>query len=437
VLGQTVLGFKVSIAQILVTVGLCGLIELVAIYIRHRRLAWPASGLLAGNGVAFILRAGGTHHGDWWSLNGVGWFLLAAVLALGSKYLIRAGGRHVFNPANFGLVVCLLLVGSPLVYPQYLWWGPMGPAVAAAWVVIVLGAIWVLGPLRMLPMAAAFLVTMALAVAAFAALGQCFDAVWRSDSVCGLNYWIGIALSPELAIFALFMMSDPRTAPSTQRGRLVFGVATAVVASGLLALQPTEYGVKVAILAALMVVLSMVPVIDGRSVDSAGGLVGGLIAMIVVLLVFSLVSNEDLIRTERGGRAWKQATFEPFALSARYARGDVLLTAVDSDRQQTKRYGDVPILSATATHDPDSNEVVLFLVNRSPEHSIHLTARLHDVPSAKILQHAELAGPDIRVINTPAQEAVRIRDVNTLSLLDGTLEGDLPACSWTMVRLSS
>jgi len=56
----------------------------------------------------------------------------------------------------------------------------------------------------------------------------------------------------------------------------------------------------VAILAALMVVLSMVPVIDGRSVDSAGGLVGGLIAMIVVLLVFSLVSNEDLIRTERG-----------------------------------------------------------------------------------------------------------------------------------------
>jgi len=177
----------------------------------------------------------------------------------------------------------------------------MGPAVAAAWVVIVLGAIWVLGPLRMLPMAAAFLVTMALAVAAFAALGPCFDAVWRSDSVCGLNYWIGIALSPELAIFALFMMSDPRTAPSTQRSRLVFGVATAVVASGLLALQPTEYGVKVAILAALMVVLSMVPVIDGRSVDSAGGLVGGLIAMIVVLLVFSLVSNEDLIRTERGG----------------------------------------------------------------------------------------------------------------------------------------
>lgn len=143
------------------------------------------------------------------------------------------------------------------------------------------------------------------------------------------------------------------------------------------------------------------------------------------------------IRTERGGRAWKQATFEPFALSARYARGDVLLTAVDSDRQQTKRYGDVSILSATATHDPDSNEVVLFLVNRSPEHGIHLTARLHDVPSAKILQHAELAGPDIRVINTPAQEAVKIRDVNTLSLLDGTLEGDLPACSWTMVRLSN
>jgi len=59
----------------------------------------------------------------------------------------------------------------------------MGPAVAAAWVVIVLGAIWVLGPLRMLPMAAAFLVTMALAVAAFAEAGK----IWAGDSPFGVN----------------------------------------------------------------------------------------------------------------------------------------------------------------------------------------------------------------------------------------------------------
>ena len=31
-------------------------------------LMWPASAMLTGNGVAFILRVPGTRHGDWWSL---------------------------------------------------------------------------------------------------------------------------------------------------------------------------------------------------------------------------------------------------------------------------------------------------------------------------------------------------------------------------------
>ena len=296
------LGFNVSIAQVVTTVGFCGLIELAATYIRRRRLEWPASGLLAGNGVAFILRTGGTRHGDWLSLNGIQWFLLAGVIALGSKYVLRPGGRHVFNPANLGLVACLLLVGSPLVYPQYLWWGPIGPAVGAAWLVIALGAMWVLGPLRMLPMGAAFLATLAVAVAGLAALGGCFDAVWRSDSVCGLNYWIGIAVSPEVAVFALFMMSDPRTAPSSQRGRLVFGVVTAVIAAALLAPQPTEYGVKVAILVALVVSLAAVAAMRGPRFESRGALVAALLAVAMVLLVVGLASNEELILIERGGR---------------------------------------------------------------------------------------------------------------------------------------
>jgi hypothetical protein len=303
VLGQTVLGFNLSVAQVLVTVGACGVVELLATRLRHRSWRWPASGLLAGNAVAFILRTGGTRHGDWWSLQGIQWFLLAAALALGSKYVLRVGGRHVFNPANFGLVLCLLLVGSPSVYPQYLWWGPMGPSVAAAWTVIVLGAAWVLRPLRLLPMALVFLVTMGVAVAVLAGSGQCFDAVWRRDSVCGLNYWIGIALSPELAVFALFMISDPRTTPPSPRGRLLFGALTALVGAGLLSIQPTEYGVKVGILAGLLLVLAAIPLVDRRTRTRTGtaGLMAAGLALVVALSVQRLAQDQDLVRTERGG----------------------------------------------------------------------------------------------------------------------------------------
>jgi hypothetical protein len=261
-LGQTVLGFKVSIAQILVSIAICAVIEIAVTYRTQSLLAWPASAILTGNSVAFILRASGTVHGDWWSLNGIEYFILASLLAMLSKYLIRPGGRHIYNPSNTGLVVCLLLIGATSVYPQYLWWGGMRPALLAALAVIWLGAFWVLRPVKMVPMAAAFLLSFWVLVAALAAAGHCFVAAWRSTPVCGPDYWMSISGSPEVLIFVFFMMSDPRTAPRYPRARLWYGSACAGVAATLMVFQTTEFGIKVAILASLMVTCSAVPFLD-------------------------------------------------------------------------------------------------------------------------------------------------------------------------------
>ena len=70
VLGQTAFGFSLSIAQILVAIGTCALLEIGIAFFRQHVVMWPASALLTGNGVAFILRVPGTPHGDWWSLHG-------------------------------------------------------------------------------------------------------------------------------------------------------------------------------------------------------------------------------------------------------------------------------------------------------------------------------------------------------------------------------
>jgi hypothetical protein len=234
VLGQTVLGFKVSIAQILVTIALCGLIDAAVALGRDRVLAMPASGLLTGNSIAFILRASGTRHGQWWSLHGIQWFVLAAALSLLSKYLLRMGGRHLFNPSNVGIVWTLLLAGPARVFPQYLWWGPLRGPVIAALAVILFGGAWVLKTVRMYPMVAAFLLTLAAGVGFFAATGHSFAAVWHSGPVGGLSYWADIALSPELLVFAFFMMSDPQTAPKVPRARIGFGALTAAIALALL-----------------------------------------------------------------------------------------------------------------------------------------------------------------------------------------------------------
>ncbi|GAC1337701.1 MAG: hypothetical protein NVSMB29_02450 [Candidatus Dormibacteria bacterium] len=262
VLGQTLLGFKVSVAQILVTVAVCAIVELGVTFHRRGMIIWPASALLTGNSVAFILRASGTRHGDWWSLNGVHWFVLAALLSLLSKYLIRLGGRHIFNPSNIGLVITLLVVGATGVFPQYLWWGPIDVPVALALGVIFAGAAWLLRPLVMVSMAVAFLGTFAALVGVFAATGRSFYAIWHSGPISGGEYWLLICTSPELLIFVFFMMSDPMTAPRARLGRAIYGAATAVVGAALLFFQSTEFGIKVSILSSLTVVCALVPLIN-------------------------------------------------------------------------------------------------------------------------------------------------------------------------------
>jgi hypothetical protein len=60
ILGQTSLGFQVSIAQILLAL----VTAMTFVFWQRRVIMWPARALIAGTGAAFILRVPGTAHGD-------------------------------------------------------------------------------------------------------------------------------------------------------------------------------------------------------------------------------------------------------------------------------------------------------------------------------------------------------------------------------------
>src|SRR3954453_4581981 len=122
VIGQIGLGFRVSISQILLALGTCAVLEVAIAFRRQHVILWPASALITGNGVAFVLRVPGTEHGDWWSLHG--WWIFAGTAAVGllSKHVIKVRGRHVFNPSNLGLVLCFLVLGSDRAEPLDFWW---------------------------------------------------------------------------------------------------------------------------------------------------------------------------------------------------------------------------------------------------------------------------------------------------------------------------
>ena len=71
----------------------------------------------------------------------------------------------------------------------------------------------------MVPLVIAFLVPFGAVIAVLALSGRCFVAIWSVAPVCGGDYWFDICTSPELLIFAFFMMTDPKTAPRDALGR--------------------------------------------------------------------------------------------------------------------------------------------------------------------------------------------------------------------------
>ena len=138
---------------------------------------------------------------------------LAACIAICGKFVLRLHGRHLFNPANLGVVAATTLMPGAWVSP-----GQWGNALAAAAWFVALGGL-VTERARRGDIAWAFLAAWLGANALRVAwLGQSW-AVW----------WHQLG-SGALLLFAFFMISDPMTIPNDRRARVLYALAVAAVA---------------------------------------------------------------------------------------------------------------------------------------------------------------------------------------------------------------
>lgn len=137
----------------------------------------------------------------------------AAAIAIGSKFLIRFGNKHVFNPANVALVTMMLTSDQAWVSS-----GQWGSAAIGAFTLACLGFL-VLTRARRAETTIAFLLI-------------------YTSMLFGRAFWLGDPLaiplhqlqSGALLIFAFFMISDPKTTPNTPVGRVLFAAIVATIA---------------------------------------------------------------------------------------------------------------------------------------------------------------------------------------------------------------
>ncbi len=257
VLGQTVLDFRVSVPQIMAAIGTTFVMELVWVLIQRGELVWPASAMLTGSGVALILRVNGTEANDPWSLRS--WYVFAGIagLSLLTKYALRFGDRHIFNPSNLGLVAAFLMLGSSRIEPLDFWWRPLDGPMMVAYAIILVGGLTALHRLRFLDLALTFWSVLALGLGLLSAVGHCITASWALHPVCDWRFWRVVVASPETMVFVFFMISDPRTIPSIRSHRMIFGATVAAISTLLIAPQRTEFGAKVGLLGGLLICSAM------------------------------------------------------------------------------------------------------------------------------------------------------------------------------------
>jgi Na+-translocating ferredoxin:NAD+ oxidoreductase RnfD subunit len=261
-IGQVGLHWPVSIPQILAAILTCAVLEMAIAFKRSQVIVWPASALLTGSGVALLLRVVGTPADQPWAMNDLWMFAGVSAFSLLQKYVFRYRGKNLFNPSNVGLVLAFLVFGNSRLEPLNLWWAPLNIWMIASYAIIVVGGTYVVWRAKMLTLSSTFFVAFIILQGVLAGSGHCMTANWAFAPVCGADYYRVIATSPEVFIYAYFMVTDPPTVPSGRVGRVVFALGAALSTTLLMAPQTDEFGTKVALLGGLTVLLLAHPIFD-------------------------------------------------------------------------------------------------------------------------------------------------------------------------------
>ncbi len=154
-----------------------------------------------------------------------------------------------------------------------------------------------------------------------------------------------------------------------------------------------------------------------------------------------LVNVIGPIRSEPGGPSWKQPIWHPFALTSRIAQGSVLRVEPVSPTVETARYGTVPGVELTATHDPATGDVGVFVVHRGHDAGMPLTLDLRgfgDGGALAVAEHWVVADDDPTATNTAEDPDRVVAKAGSGTSLDGAvLTVPLPAVSFTALRLTT
>ncbi len=151
--------------------------------------------------------------------------LLVSVIAMSSKYVLTVKKRHIFNPAAVGLVACALILNQSAS-----WW--IGNIYLLP--IVLIGGLLLIYKLRWFHLIWSFIIS-------YAVLLVVTGVVDQADLQQILFVLKATFLNTGILFFSLIMLTEPSTAPSRMRNRIIYGILVAVVLIGTQRYLPSIY----------------------------------------------------------------------------------------------------------------------------------------------------------------------------------------------------
>ena len=236
-------GFGASaLIPVLISVLTTTILDLTFNYFIFKTLEFPYSGLISG------LFIGGLLAQD------LGWYVyvFAGIAAILSKNLLKVHNNHIFNPANFGVLMVFLIFSAPNT-----WW------ISSPLILVLIFGIFILWRLKRFDLAFSFL-------GAYYILHALFDKsilinnmpMMASMPMMMENFYQSLTNQGTIFFFAMFMLIEPRTNPAARKQRIFYGILVAFMLVGI-----EKYNPRFGIIFVLAVANLFVPLLNRISFE--------------------------------------------------------------------------------------------------------------------------------------------------------------------------
>ncbi|MDP3732482.1 MAG: RnfABCDGE type electron transport complex subunit D [Candidatus Omnitrophota bacterium] len=178
-------------------------VESAILYLKNKRVSVTDSSIISGLIIGYVLSIGNA----WWI------FTVASLFAICFKYLIRVNGKHLFNPAAFGIFLTTVLFGVTTQWKgTYIWY-----------VLVPFGFYFIAKSKKM-----ELLLGYGLTALILFSVQASIQKIPISNIFGYLSYF-----------YIFIMLIEPKTTPVKPLGKLIFGVGAAILIFIL-----TEIGVR-------------------------------------------------------------------------------------------------------------------------------------------------------------------------------------------------